>query len=71
MANHFQNDLPAELVQWLACPRCRGKLDLKTDELVCSNCQVAYPINHNIPTLLAESAVPIGNQPKNDPTDND
>ncbi len=51
-----------ELMQILACPVCKGKLDLKVgreDEkeivsgsLYCPKCNVPYPIVDTIPNLL-------------------
>jgi uncharacterized protein YbaR (Trm112 family) len=50
-----------ELMQILACPVCKGNLELKVDEegeeivkgsLYCSNCNHSYPIVDTIPNLL-------------------
>ena len=51
-----------KLMDILACPVCKGKLELKvteekTDEIVsgslsCPKCQVEYPIVDTIPDLL-------------------
>jgi uncharacterized protein YbaR (Trm112 family) len=51
-----------ELMQILACPVCKGDLELKVDEeegeeivrgsLYCSNCDHSYPIVDTIPNLL-------------------
>jgi uncharacterized protein len=50
-----------ELLEILACPKCKGELELKADEsgLVCSACKVLYPIREEIPILLVEEAVPL------------
>ncbi len=53
-----------ELLTILACPRCQGKLDLKTEEnvdvgLACTACAVMYPIRDDIPIMLVEEALPI------------
>lgn len=55
--------LDAELLNILACPRCRGELTLqkKNDApagLECPACAVVYPIEEDIPVLLIEEAVP-------------
>jgi len=49
-------------MQILACPVCKGDLELKVDEekgeeivkgsLYCSNCNYSYPILDTIPNLL-------------------
>ena len=51
-----------ELLDILACPVCKGELDLTTDEeneqeivtgsLHCHQCDVNYPIEDTIPNLL-------------------
>jgi uncharacterized protein YbaR (Trm112 family) len=51
-----------ELMQILACPVCKGDLELTVDEeegeeivkgsLYCSKCDYAYPIVDTIPNLL-------------------
>ena len=51
-----------ELMQILACPVCKGDLELKVDEeegeeivagsLYCSKCNYSYPIVDTIPNLL-------------------
>ena len=51
-----------ELMQILACPVCKGDLELKVDEgkgeeivtgsLYCSKCNYSYPIVGAIPNLL-------------------
>jgi uncharacterized protein YbaR (Trm112 family) len=51
-----------DLMEILACPVCKGKLELKVDEenetevvtgsLYCHKCDVRYPIVDTIPNLL-------------------
>ena len=51
-----------ELTDILACPVCKGELELKVDEeneieivtgsLYCQKCDVRYPISETIPNLL-------------------
>ncbi len=51
-----------ELMEILACPVCKGKLELSVDEendkeivkgtLYCPKCRVRYPITEAIPNLL-------------------
>ena len=42
----------------LACPKCKGKLTYyaEKNELVCRGERLAYPIDENIPVLLADKA---------------
>ncbi|MCX8164662.1 MAG: Trm112 family protein [Aquificaceae bacterium] len=53
--------LSKELLEILACPRCKGDLvyDEKRDILICNACRVFYPIEEDIPILLIESAKPL------------
>ena len=46
------------LLEILACPLCKGKLVYKrdTEELLCRFDKLAYPIQENIPVMLADKA---------------
>lgn len=50
-----------ELLEILACPKCKGSLGLTTDEseLLCGKCSLSYRIDDGIPILLIEEASPI------------
>jgi uncharacterized protein YbaR (Trm112 family) len=52
--------LKKELIDILACPICRGKLDLKPaeDGLACAPCAVVFPIKDEIPIMLVDQAIP-------------
>lgn len=41
-----------DLYELLACPICKGKLELKKEGLVCYNCHKGYYIRKGIPNLL-------------------
>lgn len=53
------------LMDILCCPVCKGDLTIAVDtedeheilegELLCSSCQVRYPIHEGIPNLLPQS----------------
>ncbi len=54
-----------ELLAILACPRCQGQLTLETKDgkdqgLACAACTVMYPIRDDIPIMLVEEALPLG-----------
>jgi len=53
-----RNSLSKELLEILACPRCKRKLsyDRKKQILICHNCKVYYKIIDNIPNMLPEEA---------------
>ncbi len=48
-----------ELLDILACPKCKGELTLTPDEseLRCAKCRLAYRIDDGIPILLIDEAV--------------
>lgn len=50
-----------KLMEILACPVCKGKLDLdkENQQLICKFDRVAYPIEQDIPVLLETEAKPI------------
>ena len=50
-----------ELLEILACPKCKGevKLNEKEDGLVCEACQLVYEIREDIPIMLIEEAKPL------------
>jgi len=47
-----------KLMEILACPVCKGKLDYNKDslELICKFDRLAYPIEKDIPVLLENEA---------------
>jgi len=49
----------SELLEILACPKCRGELSLTAngDGLLCAACAKVYPIREDIPVMLVEEAV--------------
>ena len=53
--------LNKELLAILACPVCKGGLVLTPGEdgLVCRSCQAVYPVQDEIPVMLADQAVPL------------
>ena len=54
--------MKTELMEILACPVCKGKLELEVQEeaegevvtgcLSCATCNLSYPINDGIPNML-------------------
>jgi hypothetical protein len=47
-----------ELLEILACPKCKGELRLTVDEteLRCGSCRLSYRIEDGIPILLIDEA---------------
>ena len=56
-----------ELLKIIACPKCRGDLELVGDDgFICRHCQLVYPIRDEIPDLLIEDAIPVEKWPTSD-----
>jgi uncharacterized protein YbaR (Trm112 family) len=53
--------LPRELVEIVACPKCKGKLNLRTDESAfeCGVCRLVYAVVDGIPNFLIDEAQPL------------
>ena len=45
-----------ELLEVLACPACKGDVQLKDNKIVCMKCKRRYPIKDGIPIMLVEEA---------------
>jgi uncharacterized protein YbaR (Trm112 family) len=47
-----------ELLDILACPKCKGDIRLNTSEdgLICDNCRLLYHIKDDIPVMLIDEA---------------
>jgi hypothetical protein len=50
-----------ELIDILACPKCKGTLDLRPDEcaFVCRACRLVYAVVDEIPNFIVEEAQPL------------
>ena len=50
--------LNQDLLEILACPACKAKVDLKADGsgLKCVECRRVYPIRDDIPVMLVDEA---------------
>src|SRR5215831_10539249 len=53
-------DLPSELVELLACPRCDQRLAAHGEALHCAGCRVDFPLVASIPWLFAEPDAALG-----------
>ncbi len=53
--------LSKELLDILACPKCKGDVQLTElqDGLVCRQCKLVYPIKDDIPVMLVDEALPL------------
>lgn len=50
----------------LVCPKCKGSLvEIENPEgLACNQCRLLYPILEDIPVMLVEEALPLGEPAK-------
>ncbi|TBV82811.1 MAG: Trm112 family protein [Desulfobulbaceae bacterium] len=57
--------LNQELLDILACPKCRGpvRVNEAKDGLICQPCQLIYEIRDEIPIMLIDEAKPLGHEP--------
>jgi uncharacterized protein YbaR (Trm112 family) len=53
--------LPSDLLEILACPKCKGPLVAEPESLRCDTCRVRYRIDDGIPVLLIDEATPLEN----------
>ncbi|MDU9047773.1 MAG: Trm112 family protein [Candidatus Electrothrix sp. Rat3] len=53
-----------ELLDILACPQCKGTIELREDEsaLLCPACQLSYAIRDGIPIMIIEEAEPFSSK---------
>ncbi|MFQ5911995.1 MAG: Trm112 family protein [Nitrospinota bacterium] len=50
-----------ELLEILACPKCKGALrpDEGENWLICDACRLKYPVRDDIPIMLIDEASPL------------
>jgi len=53
------SQLPADLLEILACPQCHGPLAAEPESLRCDTCRLRYRIDDGIPVLLISEATPL------------
>jgi uncharacterized protein YbaR (Trm112 family) len=53
-----------ELLDIIACPQCKDKVELAEDQqaLLCQSCQLSYAIRDGIPIMIIEEAQPISSK---------
>jgi len=53
--------LNRELIDILACPKCKGPLKLRDDESAfeCGTCKLVYMVVDDIPNFILEEAQPL------------
>jgi len=50
--------LDNQLLEIIACPKCKGDLEYKSEEdkLICHKCRLVYKIKDDIPIMLIDEA---------------
>jgi hypothetical protein len=48
-----------ELLEILACPKCKAKISVIENRLVCENCKLVYLVENGVPIMLKEEAKPL------------
>lgn len=53
-------ELNPKLLELIACPNCHNPFVVKEREngLLCTHCQLLFPVRNGIPILLPEEALP-------------
>ena len=53
--------VPAQLLEILVCPKCKGELEYKEQHnaLICHACSLRYPVRDDIPIMLIDEATPL------------
>ena len=53
-----ENQISEELLEILACPKCKSNVELSNERICCTNeaCGLRYPIRDGIPVMLIEEA---------------
>lgn len=49
--------VPKDLMEILACPKCKGDVEEKGMFILCKKCKLAYPVlDDDVPDMLIEDA---------------
>jgi uncharacterized protein YbaR (Trm112 family) len=57
----FAMPLNRALIEILACPKCKGPVELRADEsaFLCRTCKLIYAVEDDIPNFIIEEAKPL------------
>lgn len=61
-----------DLVDILACPKCKGDLTLQKDAqgVLCAKCAVIFPVREGVPIMLEDEAYPVSSDAEGKSTSN-
>jgi len=58
--------VPKDLLEIMACPKCKGDIQEKGMFILCKKCKLAYPVlDENVPDMLIEDAWKLEKAKKN------
>jgi len=58
--------VPKDLLEIMACPKCKGDVEEKGMFILCKKCKLAYPVlDGDVPDMLIEEAWPLEKAKKN------
>jgi uncharacterized protein YbaR (Trm112 family) len=58
--------VPKDLMEILACPKCKGDVEEKEMFILCKKCELAYPVlDEDVPDMLIEDAWPLEKAERN------
>ena len=58
--------VPKDLMEILACPKCKGDIKERGMFIICKNCKLAYPVlDDDVPDMLIEDAWTVEKAEKN------
>ena len=60
----MSQEIDRELLGILACPKCKGDVELKGKFLICGKDRLAFPILEGVPDMLIEDAWELGKAEK-------
>jgi len=66
MEMNMDSPISQELLDILACPKCKTPVTLTDDRkgLLCGQCRVVYEIRDGIPVMLIDEAIPLDRWPE-------
>lgn len=59
MLADLMSELPADLLEILVCPKCKGVLVVEPSSLRCDACRLRYRVDDGIPVMLIDEAEPL------------
>jgi uncharacterized protein YbaR (Trm112 family) len=45
-----------DLIKILACPKCKGDVEVTSDKVICRTCKKYYRIENDVPVMLVDEA---------------